>query len=82
METRLYDIIARIQPLDARAQAQARARQDTLTKPLGGLGRLEGKALVGFVRLSRMVAHMLHTYHGVGGWFGAQSPQSIEEMLA
>jgi nicotinate-nucleotide--dimethylbenzimidazole phosphoribosyltransferase len=41
METRLHDIIARIQPPDERAQTQARARQDTLTKPQGSLGRLE-----------------------------------------
>jgi len=33
--------LARIVPLDVPAMAAARARQDTLTKPLGSLGRLE-----------------------------------------
>jgi len=33
--------VARIVPLDEQAMAAARARQDTLTKPLGSLGRLE-----------------------------------------
>src|SRR5512132_1975228 len=37
----LQDIIARIQPLDEAAMAAARARQDSLTKPPGSLGRLE-----------------------------------------
>ena len=33
--------ISQIGPLDAEAMSEARARQDTLTKPLGSLGRLE-----------------------------------------
>ena len=33
--------LARIQPLDSAAMAEARARQGTLTKPHGSLGRLE-----------------------------------------
>jgi nicotinate-nucleotide--dimethylbenzimidazole phosphoribosyltransferase len=37
----LQTIIARIQVLDEAAMAAARARQDTLTKPPGSLGRLE-----------------------------------------
>ena len=37
----LNDIIIRIQALDEAAMASARARQDTLTKPPGSLGRLE-----------------------------------------
>ncbi|RPJ40830.1 MAG: nicotinate-nucleotide--dimethylbenzimidazole phosphoribosyltransferase, partial [Chloroflexi bacterium] len=37
----LQNIIARIQGLDEAAMAAARARQDTLTKPPGSLGRLE-----------------------------------------
>ena len=37
----LAQTIAKIGPLDARALEAARARQDTLTKPLGSLGRLE-----------------------------------------
>ena len=33
--------IKMIKPLDRQAMASARARQDTLTKPRGSLGRLE-----------------------------------------
>jgi nicotinate-nucleotide--dimethylbenzimidazole phosphoribosyltransferase len=35
------EIVARIAPLDDEAQAEARKRQDQLTKPPGSLGRLE-----------------------------------------
>ncbi|MDP2728657.1 MAG: nicotinate-nucleotide--dimethylbenzimidazole phosphoribosyltransferase [Dehalococcoidia bacterium] len=38
---KLEDTIKRIGPLNEGAMAAARARQDTLTKPLGSLGRLE-----------------------------------------
>jgi nicotinate-nucleotide--dimethylbenzimidazole phosphoribosyltransferase len=37
----LADTIGSIKPLDKEAMAKARARQDTLTKPPGSLGRLE-----------------------------------------
>ena len=37
----LKDIITKINGLDETAMASARARQDTLTKPPGSLGRLE-----------------------------------------
>ncbi len=37
----IEQLIARIGPLDAKAMAEAAARQDSLTKPLGSLGRLE-----------------------------------------
>ncbi len=37
----LSTTIEMIKPLDERAMAEAQARQDTLTKPLGSLGRLE-----------------------------------------
>ncbi len=37
----LTGLISSIQPLDADAMSVARARQDTLTKPAGSLGRLE-----------------------------------------
>ncbi len=39
--TKLQQIIHQIKPLDAEAMRLARARQDTLTKPQGSLGRLE-----------------------------------------
>ena len=38
---KLSTTIKRIEPLDAAAMAAARARQDSLTKPVGSLGRLE-----------------------------------------
>jgi len=41
MAKSLVDIIQSIQPLDRNALSLARARQDTLTKPAGSLGRLE-----------------------------------------
>ena len=37
----LDDLMTRIKPLDGDAMAQARRRQDRLTKPAGSLGRLE-----------------------------------------
>ncbi len=40
-EQRLAQLIAAIPPLDERAMRAAAARQDTLTKPQGSLGRLE-----------------------------------------
>jgi len=39
--TKLQQIIRQIEPLDAEAMRLAQARQDTLTKPQGSLGRLE-----------------------------------------
>ena len=38
---KLEDVVKEIQPLDQTAMQEARARQDTLTKPQGSLGRLE-----------------------------------------
>ncbi len=37
----INSLVARISPLDENAMAAARARQDSLTKPAGSLGRLE-----------------------------------------
>ena len=51
----LETTIGSIRPLDAGAMAAARARQDTLTKPVGSLGRLETIAvqLAGIQRRAR-----------------------------
>ena len=38
---KLKQMIEMIKPLDEAAMAEARSRQDTLTKPPGSLGRLE-----------------------------------------
>ncbi len=45
MDNRLQELIARISPLDEVAQTRARARQDTLTKPQGSLGKLEALSI-------------------------------------
>ncbi|MDO8687443.1 MAG: nicotinate-nucleotide--dimethylbenzimidazole phosphoribosyltransferase [Dehalococcoidales bacterium] len=45
MTTLLTSTIQKIKPLDAPAMAAARARQDTLTKPQGSLGRLEALSI-------------------------------------
>src|SRR3989304_9864334 len=37
----LSETIKKIKPLDKKSMEEARARQDTLTKPQGSLGRLE-----------------------------------------
>ena len=39
--SKLVETIGRIGPLDESAMAAARARQDSLTKPPGSMGRLE-----------------------------------------
>lgn len=39
--SKLHEIMAKVGPLDQQAMAVAQARQDTLTKPQGSLGRLE-----------------------------------------
>jgi nicotinate-nucleotide--dimethylbenzimidazole phosphoribosyltransferase len=42
---KINEIIARIKPLDEKAMAEVRARQDTLTKPPGSLGQLESLSI-------------------------------------
>jgi nicotinate-nucleotide--dimethylbenzimidazole phosphoribosyltransferase len=42
---RILDVLAAIEPMDPAAQAQARERQQQLTKPAGSLGRLEALAI-------------------------------------
>jgi len=44
-KTRLSEIVSQIQPPDELAMAQARMRQDGLTKPPGSLGRLEALSI-------------------------------------
>src|SRR5438105_2586343 len=64
--------VAAIQPLDESAMADARARQDTLTKPPGALGRLEDISiqLAGITgqpipRIGRKVVVVFAADHGV-----------------
>ena len=68
----LDDTIAAIRPLDAEAMAAASARQDTLTKPQGALGRLEDISirLAGMTgqavpRIGRKVVVVFAADHGV-----------------
>ena len=42
---KIRNVIGRIKPLDERAMAEARARQDNLTKPPGSLGQLESLSI-------------------------------------
>ncbi len=42
---KIDDVIASIKPLDERAMAEARMRQDNLTKPQGSLGQLESLSI-------------------------------------
>lgn len=51
----LEKIVQKIQPLDESAMRTAQARQDTLTKPLGSLGRLEELS----IQLAGMTANPL-----------------------
>ena len=51
----LKDVIQNIQPLDEAAMRSAQARQDTLTKPRGSLGRLEELS----IQLAGMTANPL-----------------------
>jgi nicotinate-nucleotide--dimethylbenzimidazole phosphoribosyltransferase len=70
--TLLSDTITAIGPMDEQAMAAARARQDTLTKPQGALGRLEDISvqLAGITRqpipkLGRKVVVVFAADHGV-----------------
>ena len=69
---KLEDIIKDIKPLDETAMQAARARQDTLTKPRGSLGRLEelsiqlaGMKASPFPSLERKAVIVMAADHGV-----------------
>ncbi len=88
-ESRLRETITRIRPLDARAEALARARQDTLTKPRGSLGRLEALAvqLAGVTadplpRVERKVIVTMAGDHGVAAeGVSAYPPEVTAQMV-
>lgn len=68
----LEKILQKIQPLDESAMQMARARQDTLTKPRGSLGRLEelsiqlaGITANPFPTVERKVVIVMAADHGV-----------------
>jgi len=84
----LESTISAIRPLDAAAMAQARSRQDRLTKPLGALGRLEslsiqlagitGRATPDFTRKAVVVCA---ADHGVAAQGVSAYPQAVTAQM-
>lgn len=88
LEPRLQAIVAAVQPLDVGAMAAAAARQATLTKPAGSLGRLEHLAeqVAGIQAASRPdVAQKLILVgaadHGVTAEGVSAYPQSVTAQM-
>lgn len=91
--TLLATTVARIAPLDEEAMAAARARQDTLTKPQGALGRLEALSiqLAGITgearpRIARPAVVVMAGDHGVAArgvsaYPAAVTPQMVLNFL-
>jgi nicotinate-nucleotide--dimethylbenzimidazole phosphoribosyltransferase len=89
----LSNTIKMIKPLDEKAMAEARARQDTLTKPRGSLGRLEDLSvqLAGIQgkpipELKHKAIIMMAADHGVvaegvGNWPQEVTAQMVENFL-
>ena len=84
----LEETIGRITPLDQTAAAAARARQDTLTKPLGSLGRLEDISiqLAGIYgqatpKLKNKVIILAAADHGVVAEGVSAYPQTVTEQM-
>jgi nicotinate-nucleotide--dimethylbenzimidazole phosphoribosyltransferase len=85
---RLRATCAMVTPVDARAEAAARARQDMLTKPQGSLGRLEELSirLAGITgqerpRLGRKVVFTLAGDHGVVAEGVSAYPQAVSAQM-
>jgi nicotinate-nucleotide--dimethylbenzimidazole phosphoribosyltransferase len=85
---RLHAITNRITALDAGAMARARARQDTLTKPGGSLGRLEELSihLAGISghdrpRFPRKAVIVLAADHGVAVEGVSAYPQAVTPQM-
>lgn len=84
----LKSTVAAIGPLDAAAMAEARNRQDRLTKPLGALGRLEalsiqlagitGRVPLGFPRRAVVVCA---ADHGVAAQGVSAYPQAVTAQM-
>ena len=80
----LVKTIANIKPLDTAAMAQAKARQDTLTKPAGSMGRLEalsvqiagiqGKSLP---QIKQKAVIVMAADHGVAAHGTSAYPQEV-----
>jgi nicotinate-nucleotide--dimethylbenzimidazole phosphoribosyltransferase len=84
----LSEAIARIAPLDADAMQAARARQDTLTKPQGSLGRLEALSIqiAGITgrarpRLTRPAVVVMAGDHGVAAQGVSAYPAEVTPQM-
>ncbi len=85
----LDELCARVQPLDEKAMAAARARQANLTKPRGSLGRLEALSvqLAGIAgrslpRVDRKAVVVLAGDHGVAAeGVSAYPPEVTAQMV-
>jgi len=84
----LEQVIREIKPLDEGAMAVARARQDTLTKPLGSLGRLEELSVKvagikgePMPRLSRKAIVTMASDHGVAAEGVSAYPQEVTAQM-
>jgi len=88
MSKLVKDTIKLIQPLDKNSMASARARQDTLTKPLGSLGRLEELSIqiAGIQAKSRpLIKHksliVMVADHGVVAEGTSAYPQEVTSQM-
>jgi nicotinate-nucleotide--dimethylbenzimidazole phosphoribosyltransferase len=86
--SQLDDVIGRIGPLDSAAMAAARARQDSLTKPQGSLGRLEELSvkLAGITgndrsRFDRKAVFVFAADHGVALDGVSAYPQAVTAQM-
>jgi nicotinate-nucleotide--dimethylbenzimidazole phosphoribosyltransferase len=89
----LTSTIVKISPLDKKAMAEAKARQDTLTKPAGSLGRLEevsvkiagiqgkGKPVIKNKAMITMAADHGVVDEKVGNWPREVTAQMVENFL-
>ncbi len=94
MSQLLSDTIKMIKPRDKEAMAQARARQDTLTKPPGSLGRLEELSiqLAGIRRepvpqirhkaIITMAGDHGVVVEGIGNWPQSVTAQMVSNFLS
>jgi nicotinate-nucleotide--dimethylbenzimidazole phosphoribosyltransferase len=85
----LEQLVSRIGPLDQAAMAAARARQDSLTKPQGSLGRLETLSiqLAGITgdaqpQINHKVIITMAGDHGVVAEGVAAYPQEVTQQMA
>jgi nicotinate-nucleotide--dimethylbenzimidazole phosphoribosyltransferase len=84
----LTNTVKLIRPLDKKAMAQARARQDRLTKPLGSLGRLEELSIQLAGIQSKSIPHIRHkaiitmaSDHGVVAEGVSAYPQEVTAQM-